>query len=124
MNPNHIEIRQRSMSGLYVHLGGHEHSTSSSDWLTIGADRIGPIAFALLRAEGTSVRAHRIAREEATANAFSDLNRLAEKIHGVDPDRALSHFRQRGRMLMWDQVQHVHEACDRLACMARLLPHD
>jgi hypothetical protein len=117
MSVYRVEVRQRSMSGLYVHLGGHEHSASQSDWLRIGANRIGPIAFALLRAEGTSVRTHRVAREEATSDGILDLNRLVEKIRRIDPDRALSKFRQDGKMLVWDQVQQLHEVCDRLACV-------
>ena len=100
-----------------VHFGGHEHEKSSPDPIVLGAIKLGPLGYALLRAEGTTLSDHRLARIKAIEHGFLEMKEQTEKVGRQDADMGLRHFRQHARLHVWDQIQMVHELCDRLACI-------
>jgi len=100
-----------------VHFGGHEHEKSSPDPIVLGATKLKPLGYALLRAEGTTLSAHRLEQIKAIERGFLEMKKQTEKVNRQDAEMGLRHFRQQARLHVWDQIQMVHELCDRLACV-------
>jgi hypothetical protein len=112
-----IEIRRRATTGVPYHMAGHEHDHTTDDFVLAGAASIGPLAYALLRAEGFPISRHRQARADATAQAVAKIAVAADEMRKLDEWRGNRYWRQEARLYFWDQIELLHEVCEELACV-------
>lgn len=112
-----IEIRRRPVVGDPVHSAGHEHERSDFDFVRLAPARVGPLAYSLLRAAAVPLSHHREARAQAASDGFAMAAQKAHEVMRVDRERGERHWRQEGRLYLWDQIQILHEVCEDLACV-------
>jgi hypothetical protein len=112
-----IEIRRRPVVGEPVHAAGHEHEQSPVDFIRLAPTRTSPLAYSLLRAAAFPLSRHREVRAQAASDGFGMAAQKAHEVMRVDPERGERHWRQEGRLYLWDQIQILHEICEDLACV-------
>ncbi len=112
-----IEIRRRPVAGDPVHSSGHEHEHSAVDFVRLAPTKISPLAYSLLRAAAFPLSHHREVRAQAAADGFAMAAQKAKEVMRVDRERGERHWRQDGRLYLWDLIQILHEVCEDLACV-------
>lgn len=112
-----IEIRRRPVLGDPVHVGGHEHEHSATDFIKQAPLQTGPVAYSLLRAAAFPLSGHRLARAQAASDGFFMALQKAREVARIDRERGERHWRQEGRLYLWDQIEILHEVCEDLVCV-------
>lgn len=110
-----IDIRVLPLTGRAIHRGDDHPHTMGHDFIAAGVAEFGALSYSLLRAEAMTLHQHRAKAARVVLDRFMELDDRLPAVAAVDEQEAHGIARQGPRLLMWDLIALVGEACEQLA---------
>ena len=111
------DIRVLPLTGRPVHRGDDHPHTHGHDFIEAGAKELGALSYSLLRAEAMTLSSHRSSAARTLWKSFAEFDRQLERVRAIDPREADKLATQRPRLLVWDLVGLIGEACEQLGAV-------
>ena len=114
---NPPDIRVLPLTGRPFHRGEDHPHTHGHDFIEAGAKELGALSCSLLRAEAMTLCQHRSSAARAVWKGFEEFDRQVERVRAIDLREADKLATQRPRLLVWDLVGLIGEACEQLGAV-------
>jgi hypothetical protein len=111
------DIRVLPLTGRPFHRGEDHPHTHGHDFIETGARELGALSYSLLRAEAMTLYRHRSSVARAVWKGFEEFDRQLERVRAIDPREADKLATQRPRLLVWDLIGLIGEACEQLGAV-------